>query len=195
MEYKKKFTNKDFYKDGVLQADVVLKAYEDMLAYYGVTTSKFIKDNFYATDFDLGDFENVGYAGFFWLNNEESGYMAHEIYLLPGQMIAEHKHVPTENHPPKMESWLLKSGSCYNYSIGEDTYILPELPESQQDFITVKCGVAHGINEIIHLKEIESSHFMIGGPAGAIVCEFASFHDGSGLRFTNPDVKFVNCLA
>jgi len=29
----------------------------------------------------------------------------------------------------------------------------------------------------------------MGGPSGAIVAEYASFHDGAGLVFTNPDVK------
>ena len=34
--YTKKFTNKDFYKDGKFQGDVALKAYEDMLSFYGI---------------------------------------------------------------------------------------------------------------------------------------------------------------
>ncbi len=56
------------------------------------------------TDFNLGDFENVGMAGIFWVNDPEYKYLGHEIYLLPGQMIAEHKHVVTE-YPAKFESW------------------------------------------------------------------------------------------
>mgnify|MGYP003098103607 CR=1 FL=1 len=84
--YTKKFTNKDFYKDGKFQGDVALKAYEDMLSFYGIQLSDFMRKNLWITDFELGDFEHVGMAGFFWVNDAEHGYFAHEIYLLPGQI-------------------------------------------------------------------------------------------------------------
>lgn len=44
--------------------------------------------------------------------------------------------------------------------------------------------------EIRTLNRITAKHFMMGGRLGAIVSEYASFHDGDGLRFTNPGVKF-----
>jgi hypothetical protein len=31
---------------------------------------------------------------------------------------------------------------------------------------------------------------MLAGPDGAIVTEYATYHDNAGLRFTNPGVKF-----
>jgi hypothetical protein len=40
------------------------------------------------------------------------------------------------------------------------------------------------------LNRVGAKHFMIAGPQGAIVSEYATFHDGDGLRFTNPNVKF-----
>ena len=40
------------------------------------------------------------------------------------------------------------------------------------------------------LNRETAKHFMLAGPEGAIVTEYATFHDNDGLRFTNPDVKF-----
>ena len=45
-------------------------------------------------------------------------------------------------------------------------------------------GVAH------KLAKDESWHFMMGGDEGAIVSEFANYHDGNGLRFSVPGVGF-----
>jgi D-lyxose ketol-isomerase len=40
------------------------------------------------------------------------------------------------------------------------------------------------------LGRATAKHFMIAGPHGAIVTEYGTYHDGVGLRFTNPGVKF-----
>lgn len=45
-------------------------------------------------------------------------------------------------------------------------------------------GVAH------KLPGAETWHFMMGGSEGAIVTEFATYHDGNGLRFSVPNVGF-----
>jgi D-lyxose ketol-isomerase len=131
--YTKKYTNADFYKDGVLNPEIALKAYLDMLEHYGVPYSDFLKENLWITDFNLGDFENVGMAGIFWVNDPEYKYLGHEIYLLPGQMIVEHKHVASE-YPAKFESWQIRHGWAYNYSIGDPTPNPPKLPESQKGY-------------------------------------------------------------
>lgn len=192
--YVKKYTNKDFYKDNKLQKDVVLKAYEEMLAHYDIELSDFMRKNLWITDFELGDFENVGMAGFFWVNDAKNNYFAHEIYLLPGQMITEHKHVKTK-FAPKMESWVVKQGWIYNYSVGEETLNGPKLPECQKGYITAKNYVVQKPDEIIHLNELEAPHFMMAGPDGAIVFEFASYHDMDGLKFTNPKAVFTDILS
>lgn len=194
-KYTKKYTNKDFYKDGKLQGDVALKAYEEMLAHYGVTLSPFMRENLWITDFELGDFEHVGMAGFFWVNDPQYKYFAHEIFLLPGQMITEHKHVPSEGFGPKMESWVVKNGWAYNFSVGEPTPNAPQLPECQKGYVTAQNFVVQNVNEIVHLKEIETPHFLLAGDNGAIIQEFASYHDGNGLRFTNPNVQFTDILS
>jgi hypothetical protein len=78
-------------------------------------------------------------------------------------------------------------------TIGEDGGPLPaevKLPKSQAKHITLSKGYMMGPGDIRTLNRVEAKHFMIAGPQGAIVSEYATFHDGDGLRFTNPNVKF-----
>ena len=189
VSYTKKYSNKDFYTDGVFNQDVALKAFLDMFEFYNIPYTDFMKENMWVTDFSLGDFENVGMGGIFWINDAENNYFGHEIYLLPNQMIVEHAHVATA-HKPKAESWLVRKGSCYNFSIGETTPDAPQLPESQKDFVTASHFVKMKVGDVVSLSEIESKHFLYAGDNGLVVTEFGSFHDGDGLRFTNPGVKF-----
>lgn len=192
--YTQKYTNADFYKDGELDPEIALMAYLDMLEYYGVPYSDFLKQNLWITDFNLGDFENVGMAGIFWVNDPDYKYLGHEIYLLPGQMIVEHYHVASE-YPAKFESWQVRHGWAYNYSIGDPTPNPPKLPESQKGHITVSHFQKQFVDEVIHLAELESPHFLFAGPEGVIVTEYANYHDGNGLRFTNPNVEFIDVLS
>ena len=74
-----------------------------MFEFYGIPFTQFLEENFWVAEFGIGDFENVGMAGVFWVNDVEHNYFAHAIYLLPGQMIPEHAHVKTE-YAPKFET-------------------------------------------------------------------------------------------
>ena len=186
MTYAKKFTNADFYKDGKFDKEVAMKAYKDMFEFYGIPFTPLMEKDMWVTDFGLGDFENTGMGGIFWVNDVEHGYFAHEIYLLPSQMIPEHAHVKTK-YPAKFESWMVQKGMCYNFSaVGEETPNAPKLPDSQKGFITSKNFVEQHVGELVNLKKIETFHFLIAGPQGAVVSEWASYHDNAGLRFTNP---------
>lgn len=187
--YQKKYTNADFYKDGVLQQDVVKAAYQDMMAFYGVPWTDNLEKNFWGIDFGLGDMENVGMGGIFWHNDAEYGYFGHEIYLLPGQMILEHWHVKTD-HPAKHETWRVNHGWAYNFSIGEATANPPVLPASQAGFISVQNFTVQKEDMVLSLKELESPHFLMAGDEGAIITEYGTYHDGAGLRFRNPGAKF-----
>ncbi len=187
--FKKKYTNADFYTDGKFNQDVAMKAYKEMFDYYGVPMTKFMEENMWVTDFGLGDFENVGMGGIFWVNDPDHRYFAHEIYLLPNQMIPEHKHVATE-YPAKFESWMMHNGWAYNFSeVGEATPNAPAIPESQKATTISKNFVIQKPGEIIHLKEEGTFHFLYAGDEGAIVSEYANYHDNNGLRFTNPKSK------
>ncbi len=183
-KYQKKYTNADFYKDGVFQQDVAIKAMKEFIEFNGVPFTEFMEANFWVAEFGLGDFENVGMGGIFWVNDKEHGYFAHTIYLLPGQMIPEHAHFKTDA-PAKFESWLVSKGWCYNFSeVGEATPNAPQTPASHGP-IKSKNFVVQKLGEIVSLKESETFHFLMAGDEGAIVEEWATYHDNAGLRFTN----------
>ena len=183
--YTKKYTNADYYTDGVFNQDVAKKAFLDMFEHYGIPFTPFLEENFWVNDFGLGDFENTGMGGVFWINNSEHRYFGHEIYLLPGQMIAEHYHVPSA-YPAKHESWHVRNGWVYNFGIGEPTPNPPALPESQKEFITAQNFLIMRVGDISSLQVLESRHFLMAGDEGAVVTEYGTFHDNDGLRFTNP---------
>lgn len=190
-----KYANADFYKDGVFQPEAAKKAYFDMMERHGynmhIEYAKKWASDFWVTDFGLGDFVNVGMGGVFWVNLQEYNYFAHEIYLLPGQMIVEHSHLATDKGKAKMESWHPRHGNIY--CMGETGGELPDgvvLPKSQEKYISVKKCTEVAAGDILTLNRLTAKHFMMGGPSGAIVSEYATFQDGAGLSFTNPNVKF-----
>lgn len=184
MTYSKKYTNADFYKDGKFDQAVAMEAMKDMFDFYGVPFTDLMAKDMWVTDFGLGDFENVGMGGIFWINDSEYKYFAHAIYLLPGQMIPEHAHVKTD-FPAKHESWLVEKGWVYNFSeIGDETPDAPAIPAGHGP-IKSKNFVVQKVGDVLRLKELETFHFMMAGPEGAIVDEWACYHDNAGLRFTN----------
>ena len=160
------------------------EAFLDMFKFYGVPYTPLMEKDIWFTDFGLGDFENVGMGGIFWVNDPEYGYFAHAIYLLPGQMIPEHAHVKTA-FPAKHESWMVNHGWVYNFSeVGDETPNAPAVPASHGP-IKSKNFVKQNVGDVLRLKELGTFHFMMAGPEGAIVDEWACYHDNDGLRFTN----------
>ena len=101
----KKYTNADFYKNGVFQQEIAIEAMKEMFVHYNIPFTGFMAENMWVTDFGLGDFENC---------------------------------------------------------------------------------VIQKVGDILRLKEMETFHFMMAGPEGAVVCEWANYHDNAGLRFTHP---------
>ncbi|WP_430810123.1 MULTISPECIES: hypothetical protein [unclassified Carboxylicivirga] len=189
----RKYTNDDFYVNGKLSPEKTLQAYKELFVHYNYPINEFLLNNIFITDFELGDFANAGMAGIFWYNDATHSYFAHEIFLLPGQMIVEHRHVATE-HPAKMESWHVRHGAVFTFGEGDETPNNPKTPESQKDFITVNNAMELKANGINTLNRAEAAHFMIASDQGAIVSEYANYHDGNGLRFTNPNVVFTDIL-
>ena len=106
--------------------------------------------------------------------------------------------------PAKMESWLVRNGWVYSFSeVGEPN--LDKFPEAKANLSAllydhkadkptllkslhvekwIPDGIAH------KLPKTGSWHFMMGGTEGAIVTEFANFHDSSCNRYTVPNVGF-----
>ncbi|MDR0870591.1 MAG: hypothetical protein LBN39_07335 [Planctomycetaceae bacterium] len=198
----KQHDNSFYYNaDGSFNQANAKKAFAELFAYHHYTLADVIEDErFWVADFGLGDFARVGMGGIFWLNDKEHGYFGHEIYLLPFQMIPEHSHVSAEDKPAKHEYWQVRNGSIYNFGKGgSKNDPLPQgvtLPKSQLDENAITCFkwqelTAHtglGKGEAV-LTGIGDWHFMMGGPEGAIVTEYACYHAPSGLRFQNKKGK------
>jgi len=181
--------NSDFYKDGKFLVEKAREAYYEMFERFHYPNPEPQQKLMWIQDFGLGDFVHAGMAGVFWWNDKENNYFGHEIYLLPGQQIPEHKHVKTKDAVAKIEAWHVRHGMVYCLGEGPETKPMPiALPKSQEKYRTVKnaCRVLPG--EVNALNRAEAFHFMIAGPEGAIVTEYATYHDGKALRFANPNV-------
>ena len=184
-----------FYKDGKFNQEAAKQAYFDMMQRLGYPISENLRKNMWATDFDLGDFPNVGMGGIFWAHENKNGVFGHEIILLPNQMLIEHRHVPGNGLPAKNECWQARAGKTYCFGEkGEDPSKYPnvKVPESQKKFITVHKVVCADSKEgnVVWLPRLESSHYQIAGPEGAVVTEYGAFHSNDNNRYTNPKVGF-----
>lgn len=190
----KKYHNADFYTNGKFDVEKAKQAYWDMMNRFSYPIVPRLKDpkvGMWVADFGLGRFAEVGMAGIFWWNDEKYHYFGHEIYLLPGQMIPEHGHAQLPNVAPKMEAWHVRHGMVYLFSDGpESAGAEQRIPASELKFTTCRHVKPHHPGEVEGLNRPEAKHFMLGGAEGAIVTEYATYHDGGALRFTNPSIKF-----
>lgn len=158
-------------------------------------------DKLWILDFNLADFTNAGMAGIFFLNDKQFGYFAHEIYLLPFQMIPQHAHVDAEGIHAKHEAWHVRHGDVWTFSLGGSEADMfkypPDVAEAMQSQINAKAiqcfkGKRLKLGEMNALVNLTEPHFMIAGPEGAIVSEYATYHSFEGLVFSNPSVKTSN---
>ena len=80
---------------------------------------------------------------------------------------------------------MVEKGWVYNFSeVGDETRtlllsLLPMVRSRAKNFVVQNVG------DVLRLKKLETFHFMMAGPEGAIVDEWACYHDNDGLRFTN----------
>jgi len=213
--------NKAFYKaDGAFDADAAKKAYYDMMAAYNYPVPPVLKgDQFWVSDFVDRNFEKLGMGGIFWKNENDTygkddgytgdfkdkpyGYLGHEIYLLPGQMLPEHRHIGgNDGHGPKMESWHIRYGTVEFFGeykgAGNETPIA-DMPADQQPcgfgdpWFKSKFVAKRTAGDIYTLENPESWHFQRAGPNGAIVAEYATYHNQ--VEFSKPDMKFASSEA
>lgn len=184
----KTYKSTEFYDgNGAFVEARAREAYYDMFRRFGYPISDRLQKDMWILDFGLGDFARLGMAGIFWLNRQDYNYFGHEIYLLPGQMIPEHKHLATDKGGAKMESWQPRHGMIYTFGEGEPTpEYLDKIPPSQRDLVESRRCCPLQIDEVGDLNRLTAWHFMVAGPEGALVTEYGTFHDMDGLRFSNP---------
>jgi D-lyxose ketol-isomerase len=194
-----------YYKDGKFDAAKAKQAYFDMMKRFNVPVYEaLVKDEgyFWVLDFNKGDFDSYGMGGVFWVNTQApTGYLGHEIYLLPNQSIPEHSHVATQDAKgnkiqAKEETWMVRNGYVYGFSeIGEPN--LDKYPEAKALLSRVQIPYLKSLHvekwvpdgRTHNMPKTGSWHFMMAGPEGAIVSEFATYHDMAGLRFSVPGAK------
>ncbi|HEY3324610.1 MAG TPA: hypothetical protein VGP72_29430 [Planctomycetota bacterium] len=217
--------NSAFYKaDGSFDQDVAKKAYYDMMKAYHYPIPPYLKTKeFWTADFKQGSFASLGMAGIFWKNvsgtfgevgtkaykgdfkDKVYGYLGHEIFLLPGQMLPEHNHLGDRDNKgfgPKMETWHIRHGSVEFFGEckgSEGETLVSEMPKSQlpwgygQAWFKSKYVKKCVAGEIYSLNDPESFHFMRAGPNGAIVTEYATYHND--VKFSHPTMEFGNSEA
>lgn len=212
--------SKDYYTDGALDVEKLKQAYFDMMERFDYPIPDVLRgDDFWVCDFDQGDILGLGMGGIFWINEkgeyktsgagtytgkykeEKFGYLLHEIYLLPGQTLPEHRHIGgPEGYGPKMEAWQVRYGSVKFY--GEykhgDELLLSDLPEEErpwgygEDWFKSKYIAQRDAktNQMCALNDPESWHGQIAGKDGAIVTEVATYHNH--VMFSKPGMEFKN---
>lgn len=109
-----------------------------------------------------------------------------------------------KNIPAKMESWLVRHGWVYAFSeVGEPNLDkFPEAKAALSSMLFDHKGDKPTLLKSLHVEKWEADgiahklpkagtwHFMMGGSEGAIVSEFANFHDSACNRYTVPNVGF-----
>jgi len=217
--------NPAFYgADRAFNAKAATEAYHAMMRSFGYPISDVLKtDELWACDFLQRDFEKLGMAGIFWINakgqygengakaykgdfkDQKFGYLGHEIYLLPGQMLPEHRHIGgAEGYGPKMESWQVRYGSVEffgEYKGAGDEKPISTMPKKARPWgygeewfkskyvakRTAKAG------QLYTLEDPESWHSQRAGAGGAIVTEYATYHNH--VEFSKPGMEFASSEA
>jgi hypothetical protein len=213
-----------FYEDGAFNAEKAKQAYFDLMKRFGYPIQDvLLTEAFWVCDFVQRDFAKLGMGGIFWSNikgvygtsgaaayqgdfkDKPFGYLGHEIYLLPGQMLPEHRHIGgPEGFGPKMESWHVRYGQVEffgQHTSGGEEKPLETMAEGslpwRSDESWFKCTHVTSrtakSGDLYALADPESWHFMRAGPDGAIVSEYATYHNH--VEFSKPGMEFDNSKA
>ena len=217
--------NEKFYQaDGSFDQVPAKEAYYAMMKALDYPVQDVLKtDAFWVCDFVQRDFENLGMAGVFWINAQGNygkngaqaykgefkdslyGYLGHEIYLLPGQVLPEHHHIGgNEGYGPKMESWHVRYGSVdfFGEYKGEGTEtLISDMPEKDRPwgygqawfkskYVAQRTAQS---GKLYTLEDPESWHFQRAGANGAIVSEYATYHNQ--VEFSKPGMEFASSAA
>jgi D-lyxose ketol-isomerase len=211
--------NSGFYQEKAFDAQAAKKACFQMMERFGYPISDILRgDDFWVCDFLQGDFAKLGMGGVFWINEKgnygkngggkytgefkdrDFGYLGHDIFLLPGQVLPEHRHIGGhEGYGPKMETWLVRYGEVEffgEYKRAGDETLITEMPEARrpwgagEDWFQSKDVVKRTAKSgrIYTLEDPESWHFQRAGAEGAIVTEYATYHNH--VEFSKPGMAF-----
>lgn len=189
------FNNSDFYDcDGNFIEDAAKEAILSLMRYHNSPIYPNTKEQLWVSDYGVGEFTKLGLACVIYANNEIDRYMQLDIYLLPGQMLAEHWHVDPENGmPAKLEGWLVRWGKSYIVGEGEDnmsSFSHITIPQKHDEGKVVAKHIEEvNAGSFAPLKEIYSKHWQYAGEEGAIITEVANCHRGEAVRHTDKTIN------
>jgi len=186
------FKNADFYdENGKFIVDKGRDAYMALMEYHGYVAFDGMREALWVSDYGMGEFARLGLGAYTFLNDQESGYLGQDMFLLPNQMLPQHYHLETAKAPAKMEGWHVRHGISYVYGEGEPTKNLKAVvPASQKDIVTVWHETILHVGQSAKLNRPTAPHWQFGGPEGAIVSEYGTFHDNDGVRHSDPKIVF-----
>lgn len=208
-----------FYRGTAFDPLAAKQAYFKLMERFGYPIPDRLRgDDFWVCDFLQGDFAKLGMGGVFWINEKgvygsnggakyagefkqgNFGYLGHEIFLLPGQALPEHRHLGgAEGYGPKMEAWQVRYGEVEffgEYQRAGDETPIADMPADRrpwgwgQDWFRSKFVVRRSAKSgnLYTLEDPESWHFQRAGAEGAIVTEYATYHNH--VEFSKPGMKF-----
>lgn len=187
-----RFENAMFYDSaGQFDAERAKDAVVALCRYHGYPLFDGFRQDLWVSDYGTGRYTELGLAAYLFVNNVEDRYMMLDFFLLPNQMLPEHWHVAGEGNPAKREGWLVRWGLSHIVGVGE--------PNLGKDVVVPRCHwggrvtarheVVAGPGTFVRLAEVESRHWQLAGPEGAIVTEVANVHTGSAVRHTDPKIN------
>jgi len=186
------FKNADFYDaSGKFNLEKGKDAYIALMEYHGYPMFDGLREGLWVSDYGMGEFTKLVLAAYGFLNDQESGYLGQDLYLLPNQMLPQHYHVKTAKGPAKMEGWHVRHGISYVYGEGPRTSNMKAVvPASQKDIVSVWHETILRPGQTAKLNRPTAAHWQFGGPEGAIVSEYGTFHDNDGVKHSDPKIVF-----
>lgn len=186
-----KFTNAQFYDaEGNFLEEKAKDALMEMLHYHNYPVFEGLRERIWLTDYNKGDYANLGLASIMFVNNVEDQYMLMDIFLLPGQMLGEHMHYEAEGNPAKMEGWLVRHGKSYIAGTGKnnrDQFPQVIVPQTHWNGkVTANRIVEANEGDFDSLAIVESAHWQMAGPEGAVITEVGNVHTNAGVRRSDP---------
>ncbi len=187
------FDNEYFYNsDGTFNPERAKDGYIALMKYHGYPVFDGLREKLWVSDYGTGQFAKLGLGAYGFINDEDGWYMGQDMYLLPNQMLPEHYHLDTEKGSAKMEGWHVRHGISYVYGEGEPTRNMKAVvPKCHMNgTVSVSHETILRVGETATLNRATARHWQFGGPEGAIVSEYATFHDNDGVKHSDPKLVF-----
>jgi D-lyxose ketol-isomerase len=185
------FSNDEFYNsDGSFNEDAAKDAYITLMEYHGYPVFDGMREKIWVSDYGTGQFTKLGLGAYGFINEQEGCYMGQDMFLLPNQMLPEHYHLKTARGPSKMEGWHVRHGISYVYGEGKPTKNMKALVPDCHQPVTVSHETILHEGQVAILNRETARHWQFGGPEGAVVSEYATYHDNDGVRHSDPKLVF-----